>query len=173
MTNNCQASQRTWYQLGANSDTPNDGPTWTMGSNKLPSSGPRSGIKLLFAYNLHMSTEHVSSLLDHFHGKIVLLRPWRWAFRDLFHSLFLLTSPYNRPRRYFMPEMNHRTKGDHMPRNSINDPPITGGGGEGSSYFMFKLLSPTSGSNQPWGWKVQCKSKTEHFKKPIWFCYNQ
>lgn len=63
----------------------------------------------------------------------------------IYSILFLLTSPYNRARRYFMPEMNHGTKGDHMPRNSINDHSLMGGG----SYFMFKLLSPTGGSNQP------------------------
>jgi hypothetical protein len=39
------------------------------------SSGPHSGIKLLFAYNLCISTWHVSSLLDNFHGKIALLLP--------------------------------------------------------------------------------------------------
>ena len=39
--------------------------------------------------------------------------------------------------------MNHRTKGDCMPRDSINDHPITCG--ESSSYFMFQLLSLTAG----------------------------
>ena len=52
-----------------------------------------------------------------------------------------------------MPEMNHRTKGDCMPRDSINDHSITWQ--KGGSYFMFKLPSLTSGSTQPQGWKVQ------------------
>lgn len=46
----------------------------------------------------------------------------------IYSILFPLTSPYNRARRYFMPEMNHGTKGDHMPRNSINDHSLMGGG---------------------------------------------
>lgn len=69
--------------------------------------------------------------------------PWRWAFHDLFHSLFLPTSQYNRPRRYFMLEMNHRTKGDCESRNFINDHSITWW--KRGSYFMFKLLSPAKG----------------------------
>lgn len=68
-------------------------------------------------------------------------------FMNLFHSLFLPTSQYHQPRRYFMPEMNHGTKGDYVARNSINDRSVTWR--ERGSCFMFKLLSPTRGSNQP------------------------
>ena len=95
--------------------------------------------------------------------------PWRWAFHDLFHSLFLPTSQYNRPRRYFMLEMNHRTKGDCKSRNSINDHSVTGW--KRGSYFMFKLLSPTRGSSQLWGWKSNAILR--HLKKQTWFSHNQ
>ena len=52
-----------------------------------------------------------------------------------------------------------------MPRDSINDHPITCG--ESSSDFMFQLLSLTAGRASNGDLKVQRKSQTERFKKQM------
>lgn len=53
-------------------------------------------------------------------------------------------------QKIFHASNDHRTKGDCMSRNYINDRSLMWW--ERGSCFMFKLLSPTRGSNQPWGW---------------------
>lgn len=155
----------------ANLGTWTDEPVRTMGSNKLFSSGPDSGIQLLlFAYNLHMSTQLASSLLGNFHGKIILLLSCKWAFHDLFHPLFLLMSPYNRPRRYLCQKWI-RTKGAWMSRDSTNDHPITWG--KGVLILCLNFCHLSVGQTSHGDGKVQCNSTTEQFKKQIWFSYNQ
>lgn len=112
---------------------------------------PRGHIQALNGY-LHRIYICLYST-DHFHWIIFIVKLYYYCpadgypyIHDLFPSPYFFTSQYHQPRRCFIPGMNHRTKGDCMPRDSINDHPIACG--ESSSDFMFQLVTSSRLSQQ-------------------------